>query len=80
MIQGRVKIKKRLPVEAVGKAQKAVCVNQVNISKHQHNTRAVDSKRLECGPGTILAGIASSLGFGVGGQSYSSSLASTVVW
>ena len=38
----------------------------------------VDSKELEYGPGTICAGFACSLGFGVGGQSYSNFLASTV--
>ena len=37
----------------------------------------VDSKNLEDGPRTIYAGVPSSLGFGVGGQSYSNFLAST---
>ena len=37
----------------------------------------VDSKELEYGPGTIYAGCPSSLGFGVGGPSYSNFLAST---
>ena len=41
--------------------------------------RTVDSKKLEYGPGTIYAGFPSSLGFGVGGQSYSKFPASTVV-
>ena len=38
---------------------------------------AVDSKKLEYGPGTIYAMLLdpSSLGFGVGGQSYSNLLA-----
>ena len=31
----------------------------------------VDSKKLEYGPGTLYAGASSSLGFEVGGQSYS---------
>ena len=39
---------------------------------------AVDSKKLEHGAGAIYAGFPSSLGFGVGGQSYSHFLASTV--
>ena len=39
---------------------------------------AVDSKKLEYGPGTIYAGVPSSLGFGVGGQQYSNFLASTL--
>ena len=38
----------------------------------------VDSQQLEYGPGRIYAGFPSSLGFGVGGQSYSNFLASTV--
>ena len=38
----------------------------------------VDSKKLEYGPGAIYAGFPSSLGFGVGGQSCSNFLASTV--
>ena len=40
---------------------------------------AVDSKKLELGPGTIYAGVPSSLGFGDGGQSSSNFLASTAV-
>ena len=36
----------------------------------------VDSKKLEYGSGTILAGFPSSLSFGVGRQSYSNFLAS----
>ena len=39
---------------------------------------AVDSKKLEYGPGTICAGFPSSLGFGLGGQSCSDFLACTV--
>ena len=35
----------------------------------------VGSKKFEYGPGTIFAGFPSSLGFGVGGQSYSNFLA-----
>ena len=35
-------------------------------------SHAVHSNKLEYGPGTITAGFPSSLGFGVGGQSYSS--------
>ena len=38
----------------------------------------VDCKKLECGPGTFHDGCPSSLGIGVGGQSYSNFLASTV--
>ena len=38
----------------------------------------VDSKKLAYGSGTILAAFPSSLSFGVGGQSYSNFLASTV--
>ena len=38
----------------------------------------VDSKKLEYEPGTIYAGFLSSLGFGVGGESCSNFLASTV--
>ena len=38
----------------------------------------VDSQKLEHEPGTIYASCPSSPGFGVGGQSYSSFLASTV--
>ena len=40
---------------------------------------AVDSEKLEYGPGTICADFPSSLGFGAGGQSYSNFLASTVL-
>ena len=39
----------------------------------------VVSKKLEYGPGTIYAGVPSSLCFAVGGQSYSSFLGSSVV-
>ena len=39
----------------------------------------IDSKMLEYGPGTIYAGAPSSRGFGVGEQSYSNCLASTVL-
>ena len=39
----------------------------------------VDSKKLEYGPGKIYDAVPSSLGFGVGGQSYSNLLASTVI-
>ena len=35
---------------------------------------------MQHGPGTIYAGFPSSLGFGVGGQSYSKFLAPTVNW
>ena len=38
----------------------------------------VDSQRLECGPGTMVAAVPPSLGFGVGGQSYSNFLPSAV--
>ena len=38
----------------------------------------VGSKKLEYGPGTIYPGCPSFLGVGVGGQSYSNFLASTV--
>ena len=38
----------------------------------------MDSKKLEYGPGTMLAGVSSSPAVGVGGQSYSNFLASTV--
>ena len=38
----------------------------------------VDSRKLEYGPGTIWAGFPSCLGFGVGRESYSNSLAPTV--
>ena len=37
-----------------------------------------DSKKLAYGPGTFYAGFPVSLGFGVGGQSYSNFWASTV--
>ena len=39
-------------------------------------TLTVDSKKLEYGPGTMFAGFPS-LGFGLGGLSYSNFLAST---
>ena len=38
----------------------------------------VDSKELEHGPGRIYASLPSSLGLGLGGQSHSNFLASTV--
>ena len=44
----------------------------------QENYSTVDSKTLENGPRRIYAGCPSSGGFGVGGQSYSNLLASTV--
>ena len=40
----------------------------------------VDSKKLECGSGTIPAGVPCSQGFGVRVQSYSDFLVSTVSW
>ena len=50
-------------------------------ARHGRAIRActVDSKKLEYGPGTRYSGFPSFLGFGVGGQSYSNFLISTVV-
>ena len=39
---------------------------------------AVDSRKLEHGPGRMYGGVPSFLGFGVGGQSYLNFLVSTV--
>ena len=50
---------------------------------NSHNSPAgctIDSKKLEYRPRTIYAGFAFCLGFGVGGQSYSNFLASTVAY
>ena len=41
-------------------------------------SRRIDTKKLEFGPGTICAGLPSSLAFGVAGQPRSNFLASTV--
>ena len=46
-------------------------------TERERERESVDSKKLEYGPVTIYAGFPSSLGFGVGGQSYSNFLAST---